>query len=390
MKTKVMLVYGTRPEAIKMAPVVRALKQSSEFATTVTVTGQHREMLDQVNRLFEIEPDHDLNVLRHGQSLSGLSASVLRGLDDLLVQGQPDAVIVQGDTTTAAASALAAFNRGVCVIHLEAGLRSGNLALPFPEEGNRRMIGQLAQLHLAPTIEAKRNLLREGIEGSAIAVTGNSVIDALFEAIARPGGVIEDERLRANLLGERVLLVTTHRRESWGHAMEQVGAAIRVIARRLPDVRIVLPLHRNPVVREALLPAVGSVANVLVTEPLQYHDFVRVLQASHVVLTDSGGVQEEAPALGKPVLVMRDTTERPEAVTSGVARLVGTDPKRIEEEVVRLFEDSSEYSAMSHAINPYGDGRAAARSVAAISALFGHGERLPDFSESDSAGLVRE
>ncbi|NKY09732.1 non-hydrolyzing UDP-N-acetylglucosamine 2-epimerase [Cellulomonas hominis] len=369
MTLRVMTVYGTRPEAIKCAPVVKALEASPDFEGITVVTGQHREMLDQVNELFGITPDHDLDVMSHGQSLSGIFARVLDGLDPLLVAERPDAVVVQGDTTTSTAAAVAAFYRQIPVVHLEAGLRSGDLASPFPEEANRKITSQIASLHLAPTATSCSNLVSEGVPVERVIVTGNTVIDALLATVARRLP-FTDPALEAAVSGNRrLLLVTTHRRENWGDAMEGVGRAIARLARAHEDLLVVLPVHRNPVVREAILPALHGVPNVLVTEPLPYGEFARLMSAAHVILSDSGGVQEEAPSLGTPVLVMRDTTERPEAVAAGTVRLVGTDEEVIIAQVETLLSDADAHTAMATAANPYGDGTAAQRSVAALRLL---------------------
>ena len=377
---RVMTVYGTRPEAIKVAPLLRALTADPRFDPHVVVSGQHREMLDQVNTIFGIVPDVDLDVFAHGQTLNTLMAKVFERLDPVLVETAPDALVVQGDTSTVAAASLAAFYREIPVVHLEAGLRSGDLHSPFPEEANRRVTSQLAALHLAPTRTARENLLRENIAADAVAVTGNTVIDALLHT-SRQAVPFSDPRLAAlEREGGRVVLVTTHRRESWGTAMEGVGRALRTLAQRYPDVTLVLPAHRNPLVREALLPAVEGLDNVLVTEPLAYGEFTRLMGVSTVVLTDSGGVQEEAPSLGKPVLVMRDNTERPEAVAAGTVRLIGTREGDVVAEVARLMDDPSAYRAMANAVNPYGDGNATSRCIAALAQMLGVGEREPDFS----------
>ncbi|WP_263119066.1 UDP-N-acetylglucosamine 2-epimerase (non-hydrolyzing) [Cellulomonas sp. RIT-PI-Y] len=369
MPIRVMTVYGTRPEAIKCAPVVKALAESPDFAGITVVTGQHREMLDQVNELFGIVPDHDLDVMSHGQSLSGIFARVLAGLDPVLEAERPDAVIVQGDTTTSTAAAVAAFYRQIPVVHLEAGLRSGDLDSPFPEEGNRKLTSQIASLHLAPTTTSRDNLLAEGVPAERIVVTGNTVIDALLETVAKRVPFADPALAEAVDVGRRLLVVTTHRRENWGGAMEGVGRAIARIAREHPDLLVVLPAHRNPVVREAVLPALDGVANVVVTEPLPYGEFSRLMAEAHLILSDSGGVQEEAPSLGTPVLVMRDTTERPEAVVAGTVRLVGTDEERIVDEVTRLLRDPAAHAAMAAGVNPYGDGTAARRSLVALRGL---------------------
>ncbi|WP_425574584.1 non-hydrolyzing UDP-N-acetylglucosamine 2-epimerase [Nesterenkonia halobia] len=377
---RIMPIYGTRPEAIKMAPIVKALHASDHFDCQVTVTGQHREMLDQVNELFGIVPDHDLNIIQPRQTLNGVLTRTVDGLDELFDAQTPDAVVVQGDTTTTTAGALAAFYRGIPVIHAEAGLRSFDLASPFPEEANRRMTSQIAALHLAPTSQSRTNLEREAIASEDIVVTGNTVIDALLEVAAQQVPFADPQLEEVAASGRDVLLVTTHRRENQGAAMEGVGRALARLSERHPEKLIVLPAHRNPVVREAILPALAGHENVIVTEPLPYGEFTRLMNLATVVLTDSGGVQEEAPSLGKPVLVMRDNTERPEAVDAGTVRLIGTDEDRVVSEVSTLFDDATAYAAMANAVNPYGDGAAAARTVAAIERLFGFGERLPDFA----------
>ncbi|MDT0165807.1 UDP-N-acetylglucosamine 2-epimerase (non-hydrolyzing) [Actinotalea sp. AC32] len=374
-----MTVFGTRPEAIKVAPVLRGVAEAPLLHGITVVTGQHREMLRGVTDFFGIVPDHDLDIMRPGQSLSGIAARVLDGLDPLLDRERPDAVLVQGDTTTSTAAALAAFHRGVPVVHLEAGLRSGDMTSPFPEEANRVLTSRLATLHLAPTPGARDNLLREGIDPGAVVVTGNTVIDALVAATSTEVP-LPDARLRAAAAGDGpMLLVTAHRRESWGAPMEAVGRALAHLVRTRPELTVVLPAHRNPVVRDAVLPGLVGMPNVVVTEPLPYAQFTHLLARSTVVLTDSGGVQEEAPSLGKPVLVMRDTTERPEAVSAGTVRLVGTDETVIVSEVSRLLDDADAYAAMANAVNPYGDGHATPRTLAAVLHHFGLAERLPDF-----------
>lgn len=384
MPKNIMPIYGTRPEAIKMAPIIKALEASSDFNVTVTVTGQHREMLDQVNELFGITPDHDLNIIQPRQTLNSVLTRTVSGLDELLGQNTPEAVIVQGDTTAALGGAVAAFYRGIPVVHVEAGLRSFNLFSPFPEEANRKMISQVTSLHLAPTAGSKANLTREAVSETDIAVTGNTVIDALLEVADREIAFTDPQLEEVATPGRQLLLVTTHRRENQGPAMVGVGRALARLADRYPDTLIVLPAHRNPVVREAILPALEGHTNVVVTEPLPYGEFARLMNLAHVVLTDSGGVQEEAPSLGKPVLVMRENTERPEAVDARTVRLIGTDEERVVDEVSRLLDDSSAYAEMSNAVNPYGDGRAAERTVAAISQLLGTGSRLPDFTGDDT------
>ncbi|MFD9563834.1 non-hydrolyzing UDP-N-acetylglucosamine 2-epimerase [Streptomyces sp. NPDC059994] len=384
---RLMVVYGTRPEAIKMAPVIEALERSAMFRPTVTVTAQHRGLLDQVHALFGIHADHDLDILAPGQSLADITHRVLDGLCPLLREERPDAVLVQGDTTTAFAGALAAFYNRVPVAHLEAGLRTDDRYAPFPEEINRRITTQLASLHLAPTPHARSNLLREGVAPSSVVVTGNTVIDALRGAVGR-GTPFGDPAL-ADLedTARRVLLVTAHRRESWGRGMEAIGGALADLARSEPDLLIVLPLHPNPVVRAAITPHVEHLENVRLTQPLGYGVFARLMDRAHLILTDSGGVQEEAPGLGKPVLVMRDTTERPEGLRAGTSRLVGTDRERVVKEVRRLLHDRTAYAAMATAVNPFGDGRAADRTVRAIGHWLGLCERPAEFG---GAGSVPE
>ena len=364
-----MPIYGTRPEAIKMAPIVAALKESNTLDCFVTVTGQHRSMLDQVNNLFGIEPDYDLNIFEPGQSLNGILARTIDGLDKLFNVNRPDAVIVQGDTTTSTAAAMAAFYHGIPVVHVEAGLRSGNPFSPFPEEGNRKITSQIASLHLAPTESSRQNLLAENINPANIVVTGNTVIDALLATVEKnvPFADPELENLAAS--HRKVLLVTTHRRENQGEGMQGIGRALARIARAEPDLTLVLPIHSNPVVRRAVLPQLEGLENVLITEPLEYGEFTRLLSLAHIVLTDSGGVQEEAPSLGVPVLVMRENTERPEAVAAGLVKLIGVDEDRIVREVSLLLHDREHYRSMSGALNPYGDGTSARRSLEAISNL---------------------
>lgn len=375
----IMPIFGTRPEAIKMAPIVHALHESEEFDCIVTVTGQHREMLDQVNDLFGITPDHDLDILQPGQSLTDIMTRTMTGLDKLFSANKPDAVIVQGDTTTSTAGAIAAFYYGIPVVHVEAGLRSGNLLSPFPEEANRKITSQITTLHLAPTTTSRANLLAEGVSAEDIVVTGNSVIDALFTTVDKQIPFTDPQLEELAASGRKILLVTTHRRENQGDAMRGVGRALARIADAEPDLVIVLPAHKNPVVREAVLPALEGKPNVVVTEPLAYGEFTRMLSLAHIVLTDSGGVQEEAPSLGKPVLVMRENTERPEAVEAGTVTLIGTDEERIVSQVDRLLNDADHFDAMANAVNPYGDGRASERTVAAIAELLGVGQRIDEF-----------
>ena len=358
---KVLLLFGTRPEAIKMAPLVRALAAPpARFRVETVVTGQHREMLDQVLELFAIRPQEDLAVMRPGQDLAGLTARVVEGVDALLARRRPDLVLVQGDTTTTFAAALAAFYRRIPVGHVEAGLRTGDLAHPFPEEANRLMTTRLAALHFAPTEWARDNLLREGVDPDTVHVTGNTVVDALNAILERPHRL--PEPLRAAFAGEGPrLLLTCHRRENHGAGVAAVCQAVETLLARHPRARVVAPVHLNPAVAEVIRERLGGHPRAHLVPPLDYLDFVHAMRASDLILSDSGGVQEEAPALGRPVLVLRETTERPEAVAAGTARLVGCDPERIVAEAHRLLTDPAAYQAMARAANPFGDGRAAVR-----------------------------
>lgn len=371
---KVLIVYGTRPEAIKMAPLIAALRRSRHCRPVVAITGQHRAMLDQVNTLFGIRPDHDLDIITERQRLEDVTWRVLDGISNVVCTETPDAVVVQGDTTTCLAAALAAFYRRTPVVHLEAGLRTGNSYDPFPEEGNRRLTADIAALHLAPTATSKANLLREGVSGRDVVVTGNTVIDALLDVAAR------DSIRERPRIDRRTVLITAHRRESWGEPMARIARAIARLAKRFGDTNFLLPAHLNPAVRDVLLPPLFGIDNVTIAAPLDYRNFVRAMRDSTLVLTDSGGVQEEAPSLGKPVLVMRDTTERPEAVVAGTVRLVGTDEGLIFEETSRLLTDESAYQSMARSVNPYGDGRAAQRCVCAIEHFLGLGRRPSEFA----------
>jgi UDP-N-acetylglucosamine 2-epimerase (non-hydrolysing) len=375
----IMMVVGTRPEAVKVAPLVLALQAEPWCRPILVATGQHREMLHQTLEFFGVVPDHDLALQREGQTLTDLTARALTALTPVMATEAPDVVVVQGDTTSTFTGALAAFYAGINVAHLEAGLRTHNLLSPHPEEGNRRLTGVLAALHLAATPWAKQNLLVEGTDPGSIVVTGNTVIDALHLAVQRrtPYGDTSLEQLDAQ--GARVVLITSHRRESWGKPMERIGQAVAQLAAKHRDVNFVFPIHRNPVVRKAVMPAVEGIANVHIIEPLGYGAFTRLMNRSTVVLTDSGGVQEEAPSLGKPVLVMRETTERPEAVAAGCAMLVGTDIDLIVRETSDLLTDPALLAARSQVRNPYGDGRACERSVAALRHLLGVGPRADDF-----------
>ena len=374
---RLLLVFGTRPEAIKMAPLVNALKnQAGHFETVVCVTGQHREMLDQVLDLFQITPDYDLNIMKSNQDLYDVTSRVLLGLRDVLKEVKPDVVFVHGDTTTSMAAALAAFYQQIPVAHVEAGLRTYNLYSPWPEEMNRSITGRIASYNFAPTVCSKNNLLKENVEEKSILVTGNTVIDALHWVVNK---IESDPQLQENIRaeigsmgydtrrlehGQRLVLITGHRRENFGDGFLNICHAIASLAEKYPNVDFVYPMHLNPNVRKPVLEILGSgQPNVFLIEPLQYLQFVFLMEKSYLVLTDSGGVQEEAPGLGKPVLVMRDTTERPEAVEAGTVLLVGADRERIENGVSALLENDVMYEKMSKAINPYGDGKACGRIV---------------------------
>jgi len=370
-KIKVLTVFGTRPEAIKMVPVVKALAACPAIEAKVCVTAQHREMLDQVLKLFEIVPDYDLNIMKKGQSLTGVTTAVLSGMENVLADFRPDRVLVHGDTTTTFTTSLAAFYQQIPVGHVEAGLRTGNLYSPWPEEANRKLTGALADLHFAPTNLSKQNLLNEGVKESSIVLTGNTVIDALLSVREM---ISQDASLQSQFTGQfsfladnrRFMLVTGHRRESFGGGFESICSALREIATEYPELDIVYPVHLNPKVQEPVNRLLSDLSNVYLVEPLDYLPFVYLMDRSFIVLTDSGGIQEEAPSLGKPVLVMRDTTERPEAVEAGTVLLVGTDKEKIVSEVKRLLDDEEAYKKMSFAHNPYGDGQASKRIVDAI------------------------
>lgn len=375
---RVMVIYGTRPEAIKLAPVVIELQRSATLEVTVAVTGQHRAMLDQVNGLFGIVPDLDLDVIQPRQELYQVTQRILDGLTGPIRETAPDMIVVQGDTTTTYVAALAAFYEKVPVAHVEAGLRTHDRYNPFPEELNRRLTSQLTSLHLAPTAGSRANLLADGIDETDVVVTGNTVIDALLDVVSRELP-LQDPALEV-LDGGPSVLVTTHRRESWGEPMARTANAVARLAKEFPEVRFLLPAHLNPVVREVILPTLEGMENVTVTDPLSYSDFAYAMDRCSIMLTDSGGVQEEAPSLGKPVLVLRENTERPEAVTAGTVRLVGTDEDRIVREVSTLLTDPAAYDAMARAVNPYGDGHASPRIRGAVEQFLGSGARLPDWS----------
>ena len=379
----IMLVFGTRPEAIKMAPLVKEFqKQPEQVETVVCVTGQHREMLDQVLRIFDIHPDYDLNIMKQGQDLYDVTAHVLTGLRDVLKEVKPDVVLVHGDTTTSTASALAAFYQQILVAHIEAGLRTHNIYSPWPEEMNRLLTGRLATYHFSPTPLSRNNLIKESVDDRNIIVTGNTVIDALYWVVdkIKNDKVLDSELVKVlvkagydvNRLngGKKLVLITGHRRENFGDGFIHMCTAIKDLTRKYPDVDFVYPMHLNPNVRKPIHEVFGEdlsgLGNMFFIEPLEYLSFVYLMEKSTIVLTDSGGIQEEAPGLGKPVLVMRDTTERPEALDAGTVKLVGTDYDRIVNEVSVLIDDKVAYEKMSKAVNPYGDGLACKRIVNAL------------------------
>lgn len=387
-KPKIMTVYGTRPEAIKVAPVIKVLEADERFESIAVSTGQHKEMLEQVNSMFGISPKFDLELMKPGQGLNEIVSRAIAGLDAVITEVKPDVIISQGDTSTAMAAAMAGFHRGVKIVHLEAGLRTGDIFSPFPEEANRKIIGQIASLHLAPTESSLENLRIENFRSKDIVVTGNTVIDALLEAASWDTDFTDPKLEEAAASDKRMVVVTTHRRENLD-AMKEIGGAVQELATEYSDIYFALPLHLNPAVRQAVLPEVEDLENVIITDPLPYDQFTKLQGRATIILTDSGGVQEEAPSLGKPVLVMRQNTERPEAVVSGTVKLVGTNRSLIVAEAKLLLDDKAAFEAMANAVNPYGDGKGAERSVAAIGALLGMGERAENFSPGARIGEER-
>ena len=358
---KVMTVFGTRPEAIKLAPVIKELQHhSTTLKSVVVVTAQHRQMLDSVLNVFSIKPNYDMNIMGENQGLSDITCKILKNIESIYDKERPDLVLIQGDTTTVFAASLAAYYRKIPVGHIEAGLRSRNKYQPFPEEINRRLTSVIAHLHFAPTDEAKTNLLQEGISEDLICVTGNTVIDALLEVAAQD--FTFDNDLLNNIKG-RMILITAHRRESFGKPFIDICNAILTLAKQYPDVTFVYPVHLNPNVRNIVYPMLGNLSNVILIEPLEYLPFVHLMKRACIILTDSGGIQEESPSLNKPVLILREITERPEAVKAGSAKLVGTRSQTIIRETTRLLEDTQEYERMTHIANPFGDGRASKRIV---------------------------
>lgn len=374
---KVMTIFGTRPEAIKMAPVVKALEAAPDMEAIVTVTAQHREMLDQVLNLFHITPHYDLNIMCQGQTLYDVTSKALMGLRDVIADAKPDVVLVHGDTTTTFAGALAAFYQEVPVGHVEAGLRTGNIYSPFPEEMNRKLTGSLATYHFASTSSAEKNLMKENISSAHLYVTGNTVIDALQTTVQKEYEFEETLLNELDYENRRVVLVTTHRRENLGEPMRHVYRAIHRLVEAFDDIEVVFPVHRNPQVRQIVKEELGDVDRVHLINPLDYEPFANLMARSYLLMTDSGGIQEEAPALGKPVLVLRNTTERPEAVTAGTVRLVGTDENTVYETAYRLLADREVYDTMANSVNPYGDGVAAQRIIEALRFEFLHSGKKP-------------
>ncbi len=372
MPIKVMTVFGTRPDAVKMCPVVLELQKfPDKVHLVVAVTGQHREMLHQVLDIFKVKPKYDLDIMKTKQSLAEITTRSLQGLENIIQKERPDIVLAQGDTTTTFTACLAAFYNKVAIGHVEAGLRTDNKYDPFPEEINRRLTTVLADLHFAPTVAAKKNLLAEGVPANRIYVTGNTVIDALLSVAERPWTFDDPILAGAGTDGRRMILVTAHRRENWGEPMASICRAIKKVVEEFPDVFVVFAVHKNPIVRETVFPELGQTERVHLIEPPDYVPFVHLLKRSYLVLTDSGGIQEEAPSLGKPVLIMRNTTERPEGVEAGTGKLVGTTTEKIVSETAKLLTDAEAYNAMARAVNPYGDGHASIRIREALFKYFG-------------------
>ena len=363
---KVMLVFGTRPEAIKMCPLVNELKKDSRFEVKVCVTAQHREMLDSVLEIFSVKPDYDLNIMSHGQTIVDISSRVLTGVDKIIKQDKPDIVLVHGDTSTTLNAAMAAFYNKVLVGHIEAGLRSGDINSPYPEEFNRKLVGNFADLHFAPTKGNIENLLKEGVESKKIYLTGNTVIDALLEVIKKDY-VYEDENLnKIDFDNKKIILLTCHRRENWGDPMENIFKAVKEVIETESDVEVIFPMHKNPAIRELAKNIFKEDSKIHLIEPLDYEPFANLISKSYLIMTDSGGIQEEAPALGKPVLVLRTETERPEAVEAGTVKIVGVSREKIVDETKKILNSKDEYEKMANAINPYGDGKACEKILAIL------------------------
>lgn len=380
-RIKILSIFGTRPEAVKMAPLVKELQRKDEIESIVCVTAQHREMLDQVLEVFNIKPDYDLNIMKERQSLSGITSRVLQGLEEVLLNVKPDMILVHGDTTTTFAGSLAAYYNKIQIGHVEAGLRTFDKYFPFPEEINRKLTGVMADIHFAPTQTSKKNLLNEGIKPEDIFITGNTAIDAMASTVNRNYRFETPELNSMDFSKKKVIMVTAHRRENWGKPLNNICRALGKVAKKYRDVEIVYLVHMNPVVRETAFDVLGDTNGVHLLPPLNITETHNLMDRSYMVLTDSGGIQEEGPHLGKPVLVMRDVTERPEAVAAGTVKVVGTDMDNIFNETCRLIEDRTLYSSMANAVNPYGDGSASSRIADAILYHFGKNKNRPfDFN----------
>ncbi|HZJ77101.1 MAG TPA: UDP-N-acetylglucosamine 2-epimerase (non-hydrolyzing), partial [Oscillospiraceae bacterium] len=362
-KLKVLTVFGTRPEAIKMAPLIKKMEEYEQIESMVCITAQHREMLDTVIELFKINPDYDLNIMRHEQSITDITVRVLKGIEDILTREKPDIILVHGDTSTTFVGALAAFYQKIKVGHVEAGLRSGNMYSPYPEEMNRILTTNLASIHFAPTRGNYNNLIKEGIKPEKIFITGNTVIDALLSVVKNDYTFENDILNKMDYKNKKVIIMTCHRRENWGKPMENAFMAVREIVKENENVEIVFPVHLNPYIHKLAKRIMGKQDNIHLIEPLEYEEFANLLNKAYLVLTDSGGIQEEAPALGKPVLVIREETERPEAVKAGTVKVIGTEKENIKKETGVLLNDLNEYNAMANSINPYGDGTASEKIV---------------------------
>ena len=390
-KKRVLFVFGTRPEAIKMAPVIAEAKKHPDlFDPIIAVTGQHKEMLDQVLKVFNIRPDYDLMVMEHEQTISSIACKCLQGLEEVIIREHPSIVLVQGDTSTTFASSLAAFYQHVPLAHVEAGLRTGKKYYPFPEEINRKLTSALADIHFAPTETAVKNLLAESVNRSSIYLTGNTVIDAL-QKMAKRAFNLKEAGIDIKEKGKKLILVTVHRRESFGAPLRSICEAIKKIAHKHRDVAtVILPVHKNPIVSETVHEILGDAANVQLIKPLDYEPFVHLMKSSHIILTDSGGIQEEAPSLGVPVLVLREETERPEAVLANTVKVVGTSTENITSAFEKLLTDENEYNKMSKAVNPYGDGKASQRIIAALIHYFGFIDVRPvEFDASKSNTKIK-
>ncbi|QUH19099.1 non-hydrolyzing UDP-N-acetylglucosamine 2-epimerase [Alkaliphilus sp. B6464] len=371
-KLKVMTIFGTRPEAIKMAPLVKKMEEYEEIESIVCLTAQHREMLDMVVELFDIKPHYDLNVMKHGQTISDITVKVLKGIEEVLIKEKPHVVLVHGDTSTTFVGALAAFYQKIKVGHVEAGLRSGNIYSPYPEEMNRKLTTNLASIHFAPTDGNYNNLIKEGVDDKDIFITGNTVIDALL-SVVKKDYIFENQILNnIDYENKKVIVMTCHRRENWGKPMEDIFTSVKELAQENKEVEVIFPVHLNPNIRSLANNIMGDQENIHLIEPLDYEPFANLLNKAYLILTDSGGIQEEAPALGKPILVMRTETERPEAAEAGTVKIIGVEKDNIKEGVNLLLNDKHEYEKMANAINPYGDGNASKRTVEALLQYFGY------------------